>query len=389
MTGKRRPFARRFAPFLAAVLYVATLSGVAAAASAAGGPPPAQGELRQLLFQKKYTILNRKIADLQAQYAADFRTEDRLTAALWDFEFTNPAAAPLFDEWVDKHPQAFQPYLGRAVYLFTRASIASRIPDQREQAGVMVGNAWEDLRKALELNPILIHPYAYMVVIASGYPGAERKRALLDQALRKNPDTVVVRQHWLRYSTPQYGGSIVEMEAVVNAARPRFPNYPGLAVIEAELDIAQGSQALERGDFQGAVAHYDRAVSRGESPFSYLARGGAFLKEKLYAKAASDFDRVIALNRSYIQAYEGRLWCRINLRDSNGALADLDSLIELTPSAENHYKRAFFRGDIFHNYEAAVRDLNEAIRLDPSNTVYRDKKAVFEIQIKKQKSDRR
>jgi tetratricopeptide (TPR) repeat protein len=351
-----------------------------AAAAAPAGETPGQGELRKLLLQKNYALLNEKLAGLQKSYSADFRAENGMTAALYDFEVADPALEPLFDEWAEEYPQAFQPYLCRGVYLYTRGSRVAAGPGQMARMGPLFLKAEEDLKKALELNPAVVHAYAFLMRTADSQ---DIKRQLLELALKHNPYSIVARRYYLRMSSPRRGGSLVDMQAAADEAGRHYGKYPALAIIRSEIDIEEGYQAKARGDNDAAMRHFDMAVSRGESPYAYLTRGYAYIADQQCGRAVKDLDRAIALNRSYIAAYEGRLWCEVKGMQSAAALADLDALVELAPTAEVFYKRAFFRGDISRNYEAAVRDLEEAMRLDPDNPVYEDKIKSFKLHLKK------
>ena len=61
-----------------------------------------------------------------------------------------------------------------------------------------------------------------------------------------------------------------------------------------------------------------------------------------------------------------------NLNDYQGALYDIDKIIEFNPNNDEYY---YFRGYtkyILEDYYGALDDFNKAIELNPDNNIYKE-----------------
>ncbi|CAN7557387.1 tetratricopeptide repeat protein [Bradyrhizobium sp. LjRoot220] len=85
--------------------------------------------------------------------------------------------------------------------------------------------------------------------------------------------------------------------------------------------------------------------------------------------ALKDFDRAIAAGQSWFQSYDwrGSVWARKG--DPKKAVEDYSAAIKIAPKAELYDKRAA-QLLILREYERALADLDEAIRLEPNNGPY-------------------
>jgi serine/threonine protein kinase/Flp pilus assembly protein TadD len=143
-------------------------------------------------------------------------------------------------------------------------------------------------------------------------------------------------------------------------------------------------------------------------PWAYHHRGVALLRQLKYRQAASDFDQAIALEPTLIESYRQRALARQGLKDYDGAIADVTRALELGGSATQlYFLRAEIRdrsGDrdgaksdraagmqrkpsddmdwVSRGYarmaaepEAALRDFDEALKLNPRSLVALQNKA--------------
>lgn len=294
--------------------------------------------LRQLLLSKEFALLNTIFLRLQDEYEKDYKLEDKMTSVLYDFEVNNPATETLLNEWVTKTPNHFAPYLCRGVYFCTRAAhargakyVAETSAKEFEDMHAFHRRAIADLQKALELKPTLVHPYAYFIRIVAASGETEIQKQLFSAALELNPYSIMLRQIHIAKLAPRWGGSMAEMQAIVEESRKYVKEYPAMRVVESEIDIELGSQALENSDFQAAIDHLTKAITRGESAVAYFRRGQAYMFSNQLVQAVSDFSKAIALNPSYIYAYEARMSCNLKLQADSLAQVDLVKLLELSP----------------------------------------------------------
>jgi tetratricopeptide (TPR) repeat protein len=125
----------------------------------------------------------------------------------------------------------------------------------------------------------------------------------------------------------------------------------------------------------GALADYDRSIAlRPNSTLTYVNRGGLRADEFNDIKGAiADFDKSITLDNQDYLVYNNRGYLKdANLNDLRGALLDYDRAIALNPRSVLAYNN---RGNLnYHklsNKEVAIADYNQAIAInDRSSMAY-------------------
>ena len=114
--------------------------------------------------------------------------------------------------------------------------------------------------------------------------------------------------------------------------------------------LVNGNKKFELGDFQGAMADYDRAISiEPNAQMFYYYRAKAKVKMGDNDEAINDCNRAISLYPKYAQAYHTRGNARSALNDRRGAIADWQEAARL-------YMQ---QGDM-HNYQIVTSLFNPA-----------------------------
>lgn len=98
-------------------------------------------------------------------------------------------------------------------------------------------------------------------------------------------------------------------------------------------------------------------------------RGNIYLRLKQYEKAIQDYGRTIQINdtrKSEVRsqaAYSNRASARIQLKDLDGALKDLNDALRIKPdAAEDYYKRGLLYS-VQNKRQDAITDLKKAADL--------------------------
>lgn len=92
-------------------------------------------------------------------------------------------------------------------------------------------------------------------------------------------------------------------------------------------------------------------------------------------EAIAEYNRATQLDPMLADAYQGRGFCYDALGDYEQALRDYDDAIRLLPSAPAYSDRGVTYTNL-GKYERAIQDFDEAIRLKPSNALYYTNRAV-------------
>ncbi|MCZ8224313.1 MAG: tetratricopeptide repeat protein [Microcystis sp. LE19-84.1B] len=138
----------------------------------------------------------------------------------------------------------------------------------------------------------------------------------------------------------------------------------------ADLYLNQGNERLDKEDFQGAIADYNKAIELDPNfALAYNNRGVVYYNLKQWQKALADYNQAIELDPNYALAYSSRGVVYSNLKQWQKALADYNQAIKLDPNlADAYIKRGWAYVNLNH-WQKGIADLNKAIELDHDNAL--------------------
>jgi tetratricopeptide (TPR) repeat protein len=100
---------------------------------------------------------------------------------------------------------------------------------------------------------------------------------------------------------------------------------------QPEKLLKQGQEKAQRGDRQGAIADYTKAIQENPKLMeAYIQRGIAHHDLNDFNNAASDFSQALRIDPKNAVALYNRGEVRSDLGDVQGAIADLNQAIQLT-----------------------------------------------------------
>jgi len=128
--------------------------------------------------------------------------------------------------------------------------------------------------------------------------------------------------------------------------------------------ISRGNELYDKGDYEGALLNYDRAIQL-EPDFggAYLNRGNARSDLGDNQGAFADFNQALKINPNDADAYIVRGLARQQLGDSQGALADFNQALKINPNdAKAYIGRGLARKQL-GDKQGAIEDLKKAAKL--------------------------
>jgi len=137
----------------------------------------------------------------------------------------------------------------------------------------------------------------------------------------------------------------------------------------------RGIAYQERGDFDRAIADFDRAIElRPDTSKAFYNRAISYLRKGEFERSVKDFDRVVQLTPDYAPGFRNRGNAYRGLLAFDRAIQDYDQALKLSPE----YAVAFSnRGVAYMNkemYDRAIEDFDHAVRLKPDEgRSYRDR----------------
>ena len=126
------------------------------------------------------------------------------------------------------------------------------------------------------------------------------------------------------------------------------------------------------GDYQGAIDDYTAGLRYAPEDRTFLNNKAiAEVQLKKYDEAEKSFEKLIALHPNYYNGYMSRAQFYLEKGDTLKAVADIDKAISIDKYMSGAYaQRAIIKVLRDADYDSALADMNEALRLDPKEVSY-------------------
>ena len=132
-------------------------------------------------------------------------------------------------------------------------------------------------------------------------------------------------------------------------------------------DFASGISAVNRGDYDRAIAFFTSALAAGDLnaslvPVAYLDRGHARYHKGECVPAIADFSAALKARPDYFEAYVGRGMANRCAGNDADAIADLTQAVATRPVAEAYWERGLAHWDL-GDFDKAAQDFSAAAPL--------------------------
>ncbi|MBX3063755.1 MAG: tetratricopeptide repeat protein [Anaerolineae bacterium] len=232
-------------------------------------------------------------------------------------------------------------------------------------------NAIADQTKAIELAPNEGIFYFYRAAARLSINDLEGARADWEESLRLGTGHAMSEAaifHNLA-GIKQRQGDFEGALAIYDKAISLLPTLVGNDANVAQMYINRGDLRQKRDDKLGAIADYDEAIRIApKNVWAYVLRGTLYIALDNLEKALSDLSHAIGLDPGSFQAFNNRGWARQCNKDYDGALEDYNQAIflnsELVIAYNNRAKLQMRKRD----YAAAIEDCAAILRLESDNS---------------------
>ncbi len=161
------------------------------------------------------------------------------------------------------------------------------------------------------------------------------------------------------YRNAQYDSAIVFYKQITD----KFPE-------EYLAYFSSGSCKFNLGDYQGAAEDYSKVIEIREDNFiGYDSRGNCYFKLGDLEKAESDFKKSIKIKPIYADAISNLGYLFFVQGENDSALFYYDEAIGKNPRLLPAYFNRATLYDTLGQYQQAVADLNEILKIDSLNAV--------------------
>ncbi|REJ96369.1 MAG: tetratricopeptide repeat protein [Planctomycetota bacterium] len=128
----------------------------------------------------------------------------------------------------------------------------------------------------------------------------------------------------------------------------------------------RGITRLTTGDYEKAIADFDRAIREGlDDPGVYVNRGAAHQRSGDLEKAVEDYTQAITLNAENSRAYDNRANALAELGQFEESLADFEQALRITPDFPEAYNNRGVTHRMMGDFDKAISDYSKAIELFP------------------------
>ena len=127
--------------------------------------------------------------------------------------------------------------------------------------------------------------------------------------------------------------------------------------------LTNGDKSLQTGDFNAAIAFYEKAIAKDpESGEALNGLGRAYYELARYQEAITVLDHALSLRTNYSAAYLNRGCSYAKLNQNEKAVADFNRAIQLKPDYAEAY---LYRGNAYgqYNMTSAIEDYTRALLL--------------------------
>jgi tetratricopeptide (TPR) repeat protein len=131
----------------------------------------------------------------------------------------------------------------------------------------------------------------------------------------------------------------------------------------------RGNAYTATGDFERAIADYDRAIRLSPAmAVAYDNRGLVYSKKNQFGRAIADYDEAIRLNPNSAAALHNRCWARVVVGHFDDALADCSESLRLRPQNAKALGTRGFAYLRMGAFDKSIIDYDAALQNDPKMT---------------------
>jgi Flp pilus assembly protein TadD len=248
--------------------------------------------------------------------------------------------------WARRHPLADLPALEAAVATGAIVGALHAVP-----MALLLMALWKESNGLARLAKLYLHNERF-------FPKAI---AALDRAIALDPNDPEL--HDLRATAHAKMGNT----ALADADRARVA---ALLPKNATGVMNRGVDAMERGDYDTAVALLERAAALGpDDPMVHSTLGAALERRGDFDRAIAAYDRALTLKPRYPNALSNRAYAHHRRGDHRRAIADCDRALALRPDFAGALVNRGHALAALGDRDAAARSFREALESAPPPAV--------------------
>lgn len=147
----------------------------------------------------------------------------------------------------------------------------------------------------------------------------------------------------------------------------KVPTAPVATGPKADDFYIQGVNRFYQGDFQGAIAAYNRAIQLNPNyAAAYFNRAETLLNSEDSKRALEDLNQGLRISPNNVEALLIRGSARQQLGDDQGATDDWNQVVRINPRYATDYSTRGRARFSLNDYRGAIEDFNQALKIVPN-----------------------
>ncbi len=231
----------------------------------------------------------------------------------------------------------------------------------------LLEQARTDLDRAVELDPKMTPAYGAMLYAATLDSDSAYGVSAAKRALAMDPANFPIYARLVWGSQPKWGGSVEQMQRVIDDAQRHAAENPLLLLLLSERSGGEDYVENCRCDEQGEFTLY-RTVFAEAPPLNMLMSAGWAAADRDNAALSVIYrSELLRFDPSQLQHRQGRAYGLLRLGETDWALAEGDALVKLGPQDANAYAVRGQARRMLGQSAPALADLEQSLRLNPSD----------------------
>ena len=284
------------------------------------------------LRERRYADLDQHLNGLAAAYDSGEKDDDTVERWFRIFRKESPALEPLHLEWIKRYPNSFAAHLAVAEYYASVAHAKRGSEYAKDTSETQFKAMAETYTKALTfldraerltLKPTLAIASRIYIMRSVGERADIVK--LYEQGEKTDPRNIRVKAAFISSSSPKWGGSISDLEKILNATRTS--NLPaGTKTFMEYLVMYEFADDVWRDKrYSDAITIYEKAnrlCPAVEEVLQKLLR--LYNDQKRYTDMRGAADRYISRRPESGWGYSQRAWANYYLSNMTSAMVDAE-----------------------------------------------------------------
>ncbi|EDY87406.1 tetratricopeptide repeat domain protein [gamma proteobacterium HTCC5015] len=342
-------------------------------------------KFRRILKNGEYDQLNRLLDGRLEAVFKDLSKEEQLYRAYEAFEIDQEPYGSLLNDWVEKYPTNYQPYLARGFY-YSHMGWQARggkwasetEEEQFQKMRMFFDRSRSDLQHALALNEKALPAYGKQIALEMADTSSlDEMRKILRQGVAVLPASYMIREKYILALRPRWGGSYKMMSSYARQAEKHIEENPKLSLLFGILLTDIGRSYAQRDAEKAAIESLDKALEFGDRGYAYYLKGSSYIALEQYEDAIDSLNTAISLDPEEASFYKERSRAYQFNKQLDLAYLDLQRSLMLDPTNTYAIRRTRYLSDDFSIrakerkdkslFSEAMSDVDVALRLNNSN----------------------